>query len=345
MSQHRITEEGLLLNPDGSLREPGWATEPLLVYNKASIRESKYRLKEWDYYLVNDDDYAVAFTMCDAGYVGMFTVTVVDINNPVDRTETQLRFMPGDSVHLPTSSDSGISFYGDDKVKMVFENTGGTRILDVMMKHFDGGSTFAAHIELDRFPRDSMVIATPWAQKETAFYYNRKVVGMRARGEFSYGGMRHEFDGSNSFGLLDWGRGVWTYDNHWYWGVAQGNQHGHVVGLNIGYGFGDTSQASENMFFLDGVCHKLDRVDFGIPRKRTGEFDFMEPWRMTSSDGRFEMGFAPYLDRSSKIDVGVVMTDQHQIFGELDGFVVLDDGTKFRVENLQGSAEVVHNRY
>ena len=344
MSQHRIMEKGLLLNPDGSLREPGWATEPLLVYNRASVRESRYRLKEWDYYLVNDGEYAVAFTLCNAGYAALLTVTVVDIDDPADHTETHLKPMPGDSVVLPTSSDSGVSFYSDDRVKMVFDNTGDERILDVMMRRFCGG-TFAAHIELDRFPRDSMVIATPWTEKETAFYYNRKVVGMRARGEFSYDGIRHEFDGSDSFGLLDWGRGVWTYDNHWYWGVAQGNQGGHVAALNVGYGFGDTTAASENMFFLDGVCHKLDRVDFGIPRKRTGEFELMESWRLTSNDGRLEMLFSPYLDRSSKIDVGVVMTNQHQIFGELDGYVVLDDGTKFHVENMQASAEVVHNRY
>ena len=40
---------------------------------------------------------------------------------------------------------------------------------------------------------------------------------------------------------------MWTYDNVWYWAAAQGHQAGHVVGLNLGYGFGDTTAASENM--------------------------------------------------------------------------------------------------
>ncbi|MEG1181602.1 MAG: DUF2804 family protein, partial [Oscillospiraceae bacterium] len=36
----------------------------------------------------------------------------------------------------------------------------------------------------------------------------------------------------------------------------------HRVGLNLGYGFGDTSAATENMFFLDGKGYKFGVVDF-----------------------------------------------------------------------------------
>ena len=44
-----------------------------------------------------------------------------------------------------------------------------------------------------------------------------------------------------AFGVLDWGRGVWTYHNVWYWGSASGLVDGVPFGFNIGYGFGDTS--------------------------------------------------------------------------------------------------------
>ena len=58
------------------------------------------------------------------------------------------------------------------------------------------------------------------------------------------------FDPADSFGVLDWGPGVWTYHNTWYWGSASGQVEGVPFGWNIGYGFGDTSAASENMLFL-----------------------------------------------------------------------------------------------
>ena len=67
-----------------------------------------------------------------------------------------------------------------------------------------------------------MVIATPWKEKKTAFYYNQKINCMPAKGKMEYDGKIYRFDPSTDFGTLDWGRGVWTYDNRWYWG--SGNQ-------------------------------------------------------------------------------------------------------------------------
>ena len=112
---------------------------------------------------------------------------------------------------------------------------------------------------------------------------------------------RQKSTGPTSFAVLDWGRGVWTYDNTWYWGSASGIVGGHTFGFNIGYGFGDTSAASENMLFYDGIAHKLSQVRFNIPLK-DGKEDYLSPWTFSSDDGRFEMRFVPILDRSDRIE-------------------------------------------
>ena len=189
-----------------------------------------------------------------------------------------------------------------------------------------------------------MVIATPFEKKETAFYYNQKIIGMRAEGYVEYRGRTYSFDKTGSFGLLDWGRGVWTYSNTWYWGAAQGEQNGHRVGFNIGYGFGDTSKASENMFFYDGIAHKLEGVDFGIPQIN-GRDNLMSEWHMTSTDGRFNMTFTPIIDRCSNTDVLLICSKQHQVFGRYTGAVILDDGTEVKISDLLGFAEKVKNRW
>jgi len=204
---------------------------------------------------------------------------------------------------------------------------------------------------LDREPHDSMVIATPFAEDGSAFYYNQKIIGMRALGSLTLGDLHHDFHESSSFGLLDWGRGVWTRDNTWYWSAAQGLQDGHVLGFNLGYGFGDTSAASENMLFVDGAAHKLGRVDFGIPvkneRARTiGDlYDLMAPWHMTDDEGRLDLVFQPEIDRCDHMDFKVVVSDQHQVFGLFNGTVTLDDGTQLHISDLRGFAEAVHNVY
>ena len=142
--------------------------------------------------------------------------------------------------------------------------------------------------------------------------------------------------------VLDWGRGVWTYKNTWYWGSASGAVDGVPFGWNIGYGFGNTSAASENMLFYNGKAHKLSQVKFNIPGD---EKAFMEPWTFTSDDGRFEMGFRPVLDRASCTDVGLIKSDQHQVFGLFTGKAVLDDGKVIEIKDFPGFAEKVSNKW
>ena len=125
-----------------------------------------------------------------------------------------------------------------------------------------------------------MVIATPF-DKDKHFYYNQKINCMRAEGAVTYGyhNRTYTFDLADSFAVLDWGRGVWTYKNTWYWGSASGLVDGEKFGFNIGYGFGNTSAASENMLFYKGRAHKLSQVTFHIPGdggKATP--DYMRPW-------------------------------------------------------------------
>ena len=144
--------------------------------------------------------------------------------------------------------------------------------------------------------------------------------------------------------MLDWGRGVWTYHNTWYWGSASGLVDGADFGFNIGYGFGDTSAATENMLFYQGKAHKLSQVDFGIPL-RNGKECFLRTWTMTSDDGRFEMEFQPVIDRASCTDVKLIKSDQHQVFGRFTGTAVLDDGTAIQVKDLMGFAEKVENKW
>jgi hypothetical protein len=168
---------------------------------------------------------------------------------------------------------------------------------------------------------------------------------MKASGKVSYKGKTYEFTSDNSYGLLDWGRGVWTYNNTWYWSAGQGIVNGKVFGFNLGYGFGDTTAASENMLFYDGVAHKLENVVFNIPQNEKKEFDYMKPWTFASSDQRFEMNFIPILDRSANISAVVISSKQHQVFGKFTGRAVLDDGTVIELKDFFGFAERVKNRW
>lgn len=357
----QITREGPLHRLDGALATRGWATYQALSYDRSRIKAPRWRIKEWDYYLVNDGSYAVALTLSDLGYAGLVSASLIDFDQAAYKTTSVVTPFPMGRFRLPASSKSGVSAFENDRVSFRFEAADGVRTLSAQFAKFDGDDDLSFDAMLSDEPRDSMVISTPWADDPKAFYYNQKIVALRARGSFKKGLFVHGFSPKDSFGLLDWGRGVWTRDNTWYWAVAQGWQDGkggtqadtHRFGLNLGYGFGDTTAASENMAFVDGEAHKLHRVTFEVPkradatdgRKIADRFDMLKPWQVADDEGRLDLEFTPLLDRKDYRDFAFIRTDQHQVFGSFDGTVVLDDGTPFKVTGLQGSAEIVHNVY
>ena len=298
MNQHRFGP-GPLLNERGNLCEPGYATSLLRSYDRKAIKAGKLRIKEWDYYLITSDRFGVALTIDDNGYMGLLSASVLDFENRTETTVSPMFWLPMGKTGFPASSAAGDVRKTLKNASGSFEHVEGGRRLRFHIDKFRGGKPFDCDILLTDEPKDSMVIATPFA-KRGHFYYNQKIIGMRADGFFSVGEARTELDPKTAFGLLDWGRGVWTYKNTWYWSAAQGEVDGRVIGFNLGYGFGNTNAASENMLFVDGTAHKLGRLDFGIPKKPDGTDDLMAPWHFTDDEGRVDLTFTPILDRASK---------------------------------------------
>ena len=341
--QHEIRERKPLLDLNGNLAEPGYAKKLLPIYKRSDIKASKYRIKEWDYYLVNNGHFAVALTIDDNSYMGLDSISFLNFDEGWEKTMSPICPFPMGRRGIPESSESGDIAAKCKKYEISFRHDGTSRVLEFRMDDFLEGQPISGRIVLTDEPEESMVIATPF-DKKGHFYFNQKINCMRAEGNVTVKGKTYTFEPESAFAVLDWGRGVWTYHNTWYWGSASGALDGVPFGWNIGYGFGNTSAATENMLFYDGKAHKLSNVTFNIPKKGK-DFDYMSPWTFTSDDGRFEMDFVPVLDRAACTDVKLIKSDQHQVFGRFTGIAVLDDGTKLEINDFSGFAEHVENKW
>ena len=342
--QHEITSAIPLLDDRGNLTEPGYAKKLLPVYDRTKVKGGFARLKEWDYYYVGNHRFGVAMTVADNSYMGLDSISFLSFEGtPWEITKSPMRILPMGKTSLPTSSAAGLTTISGKDYHLTFEVSQGKRVLTGHMDNFKDGQAIEIDLTLTREPEESLVICTPF-EKNAHFYYNQKINCMRAEGTVTIGDLVCTFSPEDSFGVLDWGRGVWTYKNTWYWGSASGLCGGADFGFNIGYGFGDTSAATENMLFYAGKAHKLSAVTFHIPMK-DGKEDYLSPWKFTSDDGRFEMDFQPVLDRASNTDFKVLGSDQHQVFGRFSGTAVLDDGTRLEISDLFGFAEKVMNKW
>ena len=235
--QTRITSKAPLLRDDGTLTSAGYATDPVLSYHREKIRASKLRIKEWDYYYIGNEKNGIALTVADNGYMGLISASAIDFINPSEQTTSIMTIMPLGKLNLPASSSSGNVTYKGKRADFSFVTENGIRILNCSMKNFHNGEDLCVHVTLTDPPQESMVIATPFSEKKTAFYYNQKINCMNAEGYAQIGNRRMDFSKDDTFATLDWGRGVWTYNNTWYWGSASGMTDGVKFGFNIGYGF------------------------------------------------------------------------------------------------------------
>ena len=73
--QHEITKFRPLLDKNGNLCEPGYAKKLLLIYNRENVKGGAFRLKEWDYYYVGNDQFGVALTIDDNYLYGLDSVS------------------------------------------------------------------------------------------------------------------------------------------------------------------------------------------------------------------------------------------------------------------------------
>ena len=208
-----LLSPGPLLNARGALVEAGYATSLVRRYDRAAIRACGLRIKEWDYCCIIGGDTVLALTIADNSYMGLESVSLIDLGTRWQHTRSFMRLMPLGRTGLPPASGQGSVAVERPGYALRFDNDGMRRELIVRVDDFREHKPLTARVTLTGAPRDSMVIATPFAGHPRAFYYNQKINCLRAAGEVVFDGETRRFDPETATAVLDWGRGVWTYQN------------------------------------------------------------------------------------------------------------------------------------
>ena len=286
--QKLLTQGKLLEN--GRLAQAGYSTSTVRQYDRKDIRGHKWRIKEWDYYIVTDGKKAVALTVADNSYMSLVSASFLYFEKPLYKTTSEMKFFTFGKLNLPSCPETGNVDYASKKVKMSFEKLPDRRILQCAFEDFWDGTPFECYLELTDFPKDQMTIATPFRKKH-AFYYNTKINCMRAKGYCVVKGMHMSFDESDSLGTLDWGRGIWTYKNTWYWSSLQNKTSKRQ---DLRFQTWDTASATlpppRKTWSLWTAWHTNLTKWFLKFRKKNGKDDFLSPW--DNSRQRGTAGFA-----------------------------------------------------
>lgn len=344
MEQHLLSE-GLLLNEEGNLNEAGYAYSLVKKYDRALVKAGKSRIKEWDYYYCGNKERGIAMTVADNGLYAMCSCTLFNFKEKTYEEKMTLKPFTFGKLNLPSSSKEGDVIFESKDVSMKFLHEDGHRKLSLLWKNFKENEELRAEIKLvETLEGKSLVIATPFKKKKH-FYYNQKINLLQSTGYAKLGDdfvdLNHE-----TYGTLDWGRGVWTYKNTWFWSSMNALIEGKEIGWNLGYGFGDTSKASENILYVNGEAYKLEDVKFDIPFDKHGHDKFMDPWTFRSAKNDIKITFTPIINRHSDSNLLFIRSNQNQVFGVFNGTIRLPDSDKLiEIVDAPGFAEKVYNRW
>jgi MFS family permease len=338
LPQERFSGNAPILNRDGTLKVRGYATDGhSAAFNRKQVK-TRLRLKEWDFYQVQNEVYVLQMTIGHVSYVGSASLMLFRLDGTHKTVAEQLLILPLNSLKMPVSPESGDVTYHCKDFEIAFRHEGSSSRLTA--RSLSPKYDFEVDFTLSGFPagQDAMVICTPFYETNE-FYYNYKLTALRSNGHARFGGHSVDFSTPTSYGLLDWGRGIWPFRHEWYWGSAGQRTGDHVIGLNIGWGFGNTLAATENMIFYDGKGHKLH----GVFLER---FDpDMKTWRFTSNDGHLSLTFETLYNRITENKVLWIDNHCDQVFGKYSGTLTLDDGQVIEVKDMYGFFEHARNRW
>jgi len=342
-SQNEITTASPLLDSNGHLTQTGWSRYPLLTYNKEQINFFPaflsslqfLKIKEWDFYVVWNEDLFFSLALADLGYIASVGVSLVDFktSQTVSKCEGLMLFP---QLNLSRDSNSeGVHanvHIENEGIHVSVHVSNGLRYIKVQTKELSAAFT------LGPITRDHESIVTVTPIGDNHFYYNRKVYGTPINQGWieTTSGKKIEISDKTHNTIFDWGRGVWDYQSAWIWaGASVVLPDGRKVSLNFGGGFGNASQATENAIIVDNKVHKLGRVDIQYDKH-----SLMNPWIFSSADGRMkELIFAPFLERTVSENFVLIASTVHQAFGKFHGSIVTDDGEIIELRGAVGFAE------
>ncbi|MBR2029201.1 MAG: DUF2804 domain-containing protein [Oscillospiraceae bacterium] len=335
MKQIMHTAPGPVLDEKGR-PYPGYSTKSILTYDRNAIKAPPYRIKEWDFYQISNEELCLQFTIGHTSYVGQVSIMLFNFATG-EKILYKERLIPlpfGKMGMNSNAENDSVLKYDKGGMYMEFITKDGVRTLKCRCDEVE------SEIVLNTTMPHSLVINIPFDEKPTQFYYNHKINCMTAKGFVRNGDREYVFDAADSYGILDWGRGVWPFSNEWYWSNGAGQVNGQMFGFNLGCGFGNPSKATENIIFYKGECHKLGHVTFDMDRS-----DWMSPWTIRDDEGRLELTLYPTYDRTTTAKVLWIDNCTHQMFGEFRGWVVLDDGTRLDIEKVYSFAELAVNNW
>ncbi|TGK61575.1 DUF2804 domain-containing protein [Leptospira wolffii] len=321
-----------LCDPSGKLNRNaiGWSKSPL---HRCNLKGNWLRKKKWNYWCFYDEEFLASFTVSDVDYAGVIFCYWLD-RKTGEFVESTLLTPFGSGTMLGQTVANNATYEGKNGFLRFQTNEDGDYIIKV---DFMSGTKKSIQADLKlQVPEnwESLNVTVPWSSRR--FQFTHKLFGLGAQGTVKVPGKTHTFQPKTSFGVLDFGRGIWPYSTKWNWASMSYRPGGNeVYGVNLGGGWTDGTGTTENALLINGRIYKIPSVVAFEFDKKNPE----KPWVIYSKESKaVELVLTPDFHRKAVSNVGIIASRVDQMIGSFEG-VLRVGKSEFRIEKGQGWAE------
>lgn len=347
MDEFKDEKNSKLLSEKGMLIEPRFSKKVIMPFNKENIKPT-LKLKEWDHYVMQDNNFVVCLTILNQTYMAELRATVVDLRNGFIYSKSSRKWFPKDKVILASDFRKGVSDLRTKDANFRFEIKDGERFLKGYFKKFYRTHGFVGDLEFDfkvhSEPKECVVSSNKFKDNKH-FIYSQKINDLDADGMFTVNDKIYTFDKDLTFASCLLARGVMPYNTKWVINSLNTKTYeGNLVAFNLGKITGKGATINENVILYNGKIEKVGDIRFYI-QKEGIKTNYLGSWTFYSDDGKLELCFEPVLQVKHGVDLLFVKNRTRMVLGFYSGKLTLDNGTEVEIERSLGFSEKVSHKW
>ena len=293
------------------------------------------RLKEWQHFGIIQDDYYFGMVIFDAKF--MSTSFFYSYDRKTGDYFEHARTAPIGPVRVARELWHGECYFRNIGYLIEFENRldNGLHRLRVDIKGSRKKPQVKADIrvleDLERF--EPLIEVSPVSHERPLYTHK---VACPVEGTVEIGSREITLDPEKDVALMDVQKTFYPFRTFWNWATFGGfDQQGRLIGMNACHNFITADEEyNENCTWVDGKINLLSAARFEFDKE-----DLMAPWRIYTTAGDMDMTFKPEGERVGKINLGVIMSDFHQPFGQFKGTMIGPGGNPVEVDGMFGLCE------
>jgi hypothetical protein len=295
---------------------------------------SRFRMKQWQHWLVVSPELALTLAIVDVGYLKLAWIQAVERSTGTQYEWASKGVMSHCKLSRSLWNEQCCFRQGRREIRFKNELDQGQHMLS--FRAAATGDLPAIKGELralhDLSAIDPLVVCLPVGEGRAMYSHK---VPLPVAGEVELDGQHFIFAPNSATAFSDIHKAHYPRHTWWDWACfATHTVDGRMLGLNLTHNLAQQpTRYNENALWVDGQPTRL-----GLARFERNRADLMQPWRVSTSCGRVDLRFEPSGGRSEDLELGLISSQFHQLYGLWSG--TLNSGDEnFQVEHAFGLGE------